>query len=361
MVEGTGALAPPARHRPLGLHRPGRPGDPLERAGDHRAARSRCRWSASRGPVDASYRMARAPLDWIDRELADLEAKGLRRALEPLAVAAGAGGRGAAAGGSSTSAPTTTSAWPATSGCRQAAARAALEEGAGAGASRLVAGDLPIHGELEAALAGLPRRAGGAPLQLRLPRQRRRPGGAGGARRRRLLRRPQPRLHRRRRAPLPRRPPALPPPRRWTSSTGCWPAPRPAGSWWSPTRSSPWTATPPRSRALADLCDRHGAMLYVDEAHAVGVLGPTGAGLAEAEGVKGRVDVEMGTLGKALGAFGAYVAGEARLRELLRRGPAPSSSPPRCRRPPAARPWRRWRSSAASRPGGPGSTPSWPA
>jgi 8-amino-7-oxononanoate synthase len=58
-------------------------------------------------------------------------------------------------------------------------------------------------------------------------------------------------------------------------------------------------------------------MLYVDEAHAVGVLGPTGAGLAEAVGVKGRVDVEMGTLGKALGAFGAYVAGEARLRDLL--------------------------------------------
>jgi 8-amino-7-oxononanoate synthase len=70
-------------------------------------------------------------------------------------------------------------------------------------------------------------------------------------------------------------------------------------------------------REIADLCQRHGAMLYVDEAHAVGVLGETGAGLAEALGVKHRVDVEMGTLGKALGAFGAYVAGEARLRDLL--------------------------------------------
>ena len=70
-------------------------------------------------------------------------------------------------------------------------------------------------------------------------------------------------------------------------------------------------------REIADLCDRHGAMLYVDEAHSAGVLGPTGAGLAEALGVADRVDVHMGTLGKALGAFGAYVAGGRPLTELL--------------------------------------------
>jgi 8-amino-7-oxononanoate synthase len=70
-------------------------------------------------------------------------------------------------------------------------------------------------------------------------------------------------------------------------------------------------------RELAELCDRHGAMLYVDEAHSAGVLGPTGAGLAEALGVTDRVDVHMGTLGKALGAFGAYVAGARRLVDLL--------------------------------------------
>jgi 8-amino-7-oxononanoate synthase len=68
---------------------------------------------------------------------------------------------------------------------------------------------------------------------------------------------------------------------------------------------------------LADACERHGAMLYVDEAHAFGVVGPTGAGLAEQLGLKHRVDAERGTMGKALGAFGAYVAGEGRLRELL--------------------------------------------
>jgi 8-amino-7-oxononanoate synthase len=70
-------------------------------------------------------------------------------------------------------------------------------------------------------------------------------------------------------------------------------------------------------RDIAEACERHGAMLYVDEAHATGVLGQTGAGLAEALGVTDRVDVHMGTLGKALGSFGAYVAGSRRLVDLL--------------------------------------------
>ncbi len=68
-------------------------------------------------------------------------------------------------------------------------------------------------------------------------------------------------------------------------------------------------------RALREACDRHGAILYVDEAHATGVLGATGAGACEAAGV--RADVTMGTLGKALGSFGAYVAGSASLRAFL--------------------------------------------
>ena len=66
--------------------------------------------------------------------------------------------------------------------------------------------------------------------------------------------------------------------------------------------------------ALAKLADRHGALLYVDEAHATGILGPQGRGLAAAcEGV----DVVMGTLGKAFGAFGAYVAGSRPLIDWL--------------------------------------------
>jgi 8-amino-7-oxononanoate synthase len=70
-------------------------------------------------------------------------------------------------------------------------------------------------------------------------------------------------------------------------------------------------------RELCELCERHGAMLYVDEAHATGILGPHGGGLAEALGVSHRVDALMGTLGKALGSFGAFVCGSRELREWL--------------------------------------------
>jgi 8-amino-7-oxononanoate synthase len=65
---------------------------------------------------------------------------------------------------------------------------------------------------------------------------------------------------------------------------------------------------------LVQLAERHGAALYVDEAHASGVLGPQGRGLA-AE--CGGVDVVMGTLGKAFGAFGAYIAGSRTLIDWL--------------------------------------------
>lgn len=68
-------------------------------------------------------------------------------------------------------------------------------------------------------------------------------------------------------------------------------------------------------RELRALCDAYGAILYVDEAHATGVFGKNGAGLAEAFGI--RPDVQMGTLGKALGSFGAFIAGSANVREWL--------------------------------------------
>lgn len=60
---------------------------------------------------------------------------------------------------------------------------------------------------------------------------------------------------------------------------------------------------------LADLAEKYHAILMVDDAHATGVLGPKGRGTAEHCGMTGRVPIQMGTLGKALGSFGAYVAG----------------------------------------------------
>jgi 7-keto-8-aminopelargonate synthetase-like enzyme len=57
--------------------------------------------------------------------------------------------------------------------------------------------------------------------------------------------------------------------------------------------------------------------VMVDEAHATGIFGSTGAGIVAKLGLRERVAVQMGTLGKALGGFGAYVAGSRALRELL--------------------------------------------
>jgi 8-amino-7-oxononanoate synthase len=258
--------------------------------------------------------MTRA-LDWIDGALADLEAKGLRRSLEPLGSPQGpvveVGGRSLVNLCSNDYLGLAFD-----ERLRRAAADAALREGAGSGASRLVAGDLPIHGRLERAIAdfhgtesallfnsGYHANAGLPPALV----------GRGDAvfcdvlnhasivdgvllSRAELVRyrhcdvEELSGLLARSRA------------RRKLVVTDA-------------IFSMDGDAAP--LREIAELCERHGAMLYVDEAHAVGVLGPTGAGLAEALGVKARVDVEMGTLGKALGSFGAYAAGERRLRDLL--------------------------------------------
>jgi len=259
--------------------------------------------------------VARFTLDWIDRELEALEAKGLRRALEPLGPAQGP--------------VVTVDGRPLVNLCSndylalasdprvvRAAAEAAQREGAGAGASRLVAGDLPVHGALERGLAALARteaallfgsgyhaNAGVPPVLVgrddaifsdalnhasildgallsRAELVRYRHGDAGELAD--LLARSRAR-------------------RKLVVTDAIF--------------SMDGDAAP--LTELAELCDRHGVMLYVDEAHATGVLGPTGGGLAEALGVADRVDVHMGTLGKALGAAGAFVAGERRLVELL--------------------------------------------
>ncbi len=70
-------------------------------------------------------------------------------------------------------------------------------------------------------------------------------------------------------------------------------------------------------REIAPICRRYGAILLVDDAHGTGTLGARGRGSAELEGVLDQVDVVMGTLGKSLGSFGAFVVGSAKLRDLL--------------------------------------------
>lgn len=68
---------------------------------------------------------------------------------------------------------------------------------------------------------------------------------------------------------------------------------------------------------LVALCREHDVGLIVDEAHALGVLGKTGAGLCEELGVVDDVDVRVGTMGKSLGAFGAFAAASKNITELL--------------------------------------------
>src|SRR5204863_3817176 len=82
---------------------------------------------------------------------------------------------------------------------------------------------------------------------------------------------------------------------------------------------------------LVEIAERHGAIMMVDDAHASGVLGRGGAGTVDHFGLHGRVDIQVGTLSKAIGVLGGFIAGPHHLIEWLQNRGRPylfSTSPP---------------------------------
>ena len=189
--------------------------------------------------------------------------------------------------------------------------------GAGAGASRLISGNMEPHRQLESRLAEFK----GYEAALLFGSGYLANTGAiaalAGRGRGRLLRRAQPRQHHRRLPALAGRDLRLPPRRPRAPRLGPAQAAGGRGSLIVTDGVFSMDGDVAPLPELLELARRHDCRLMVDEAHATGALGPGGRGSVAAAGLSGEVDVVVGTLGKALGSYGAYVCANAETIDYL--------------------------------------------